>query len=103
MFTIDLFKGKAVPIRSRPEGIIAAAITAAFPILALIVMLGIYLSDKTSIVVAHQHASQLRTKISRMSNELSEYRSALQQQRMVTSRYSHPPHRMRWTALPTRL
>lgn len=83
MFTIDLFKGSAIPIKSRPEGIMVAAITTAFPIIALIVILGIYLGDKTSIVVANQHTVQLKTKISRMANELSEYRSALQQQETI--------------------
>ena len=83
MFTIDLFKGSAIPIRSRPEGIMAAAVTAAFPIITLIIILGIYLGNKASIVVANQHTVQLKTKISRMANELSEYRSVLQQQEII--------------------
>ena len=46
MFTIDLLKGRGIPARSRPEGIVAAAVAMAMPIVVTILLLGVFISNK---------------------------------------------------------
>jgi hypothetical protein len=45
MFKIDLLKGEAIPIKSRPEGIAIGALTFTVPIIVIIVMFGLYVSN----------------------------------------------------------
>jgi hypothetical protein len=54
MFTIDLLKGKAVPIKSRPEGIFFIAITLVVPIIAAIVMFAYSVHNKVIMSIQEQ-------------------------------------------------
>jgi hypothetical protein len=54
MFTIDLLKGQGIPIKSGPERLLFAAATAAGPGIAVIILLGMYLSSAAAISVHRQ-------------------------------------------------
>jgi hypothetical protein len=51
MFTIDLLKGRGIPARNRPEGVVAAAVAMAMPIVVTILLLGFFISNKVMITV----------------------------------------------------
>jgi hypothetical protein len=54
MFTIDLLKGRGIPVKSGPWGVVIAAATFAVPVFVIIVMLGFYISNRIVIKVAKQ-------------------------------------------------
>lgn len=68
MFTIDLLKGQGIPIKSRPEGTAVAAITFAVPILAAMVMLGFYLSNRIIISTKRQEIVNYEKHINTLSD-----------------------------------
>jgi len=54
MFTIDLLKGQAVPIKSRPEGIVFIAITLVVPMTAAIVMYACSVHNRVIVSIQEQ-------------------------------------------------
>ena len=78
MFTIDLLKGQGIPARSRPEGIIATAVTIVVPIAIALTMLGIYLSSRIVMNIYKQEISSYEKKIATMSEAMKIHRSYLQ-------------------------
>jgi hypothetical protein len=65
MFTIDLLKGQGIPIKSGPERLLFAAATAAGPGIAVIILLGMYLSSAAAISVHRQGIVGYDEKIAR--------------------------------------
>ncbi len=63
MYMIDLLKGQGVPIRSRPEGIAIAVVTAAAPVIVAIIMFSVYLSSKIATSVQMREINNYETKI----------------------------------------
>jgi Tfp pilus assembly protein PilN len=70
MFTIDLLKGQGIPIKSRPEGVAIATMTFAVPILAAMVMLGFYLSNRIVISTKRQEIANYEKNIEALSNAI---------------------------------
>jgi Tfp pilus assembly protein PilN len=70
MFTIDLLKGQGVPARSRPEGIIATAVTVVFPTAIVLTMLGVYLSNRVVINIHKKEIAGYENKIAGLSDEM---------------------------------
>jgi Tfp pilus assembly protein PilN len=68
MFTIDLLKGRGIPIKSGPWGVIIAATTFAVPIFVAIVMLGFYLGDRIVISEKKQAIISYEGHISKLSD-----------------------------------
>jgi Tfp pilus assembly protein PilN len=65
MFTIDLLKGQGIPIRSGPERLVVTAAAVAGPVIAAMVMFGIYLSNAVAISVQQQGIAGYERKIQR--------------------------------------
>lgn len=68
MFTIDLLKGRGVPVKSGPAGVTLAVITIMIPVVVAIVMLGSYLNNKIIISVQENKISTFEKKVN--SDEL---------------------------------
>jgi len=65
MFTIDLLKGRGIPIRSGPERLLVAAAMVAGPVIAAIIVFGIYLSNAVAISVQQQAIAGYEQKLTR--------------------------------------
>jgi Tfp pilus assembly protein PilN len=68
MFTIDLLKGQGVPMKSRPEGIVIAAVTLAVPLLIAIAMGSFYLRNSVIIAIKNQDIKNFQMKIGRLAD-----------------------------------
>jgi len=88
MFTIDLLKGQGIPARSRPEGIIATAVTVVFPVVIAITMLGIYLSNRVVINIQERELAGYEKKIAGLSEAMRAHKSYEQQKGTIRQRIS---------------
>lgn len=70
MFTIDLLKGRGIPIKSRPEGIAVGAVTFVVPAICAIVMLTAFISNKVVIAVETDQIADYQDKIAQHSDDL---------------------------------
>ncbi len=68
MFTIDLLKGQGLPIKSRPEGIVVAAVTLAVPVVIAIAMFSFYLRNSIIISIKKQDIVNYEAKLSKLSD-----------------------------------
>lgn len=68
MFTIDLLKGQGLPIKSRPEGIVIAAITLAVPIIIAIAMFSFYLRSGIIISIKKQDRINYEAKMNKLAD-----------------------------------
>lgn len=68
MFTIDLLKGQGLPVKSRPEGIVIAAITLTVPILIAIAMFSFYLRNGIIIAIKNQDRVNYEAKINKLAD-----------------------------------
>jgi hypothetical protein len=75
MFTIDLLKGRGIPVKSGPGGITIAVVAIIVPIVTAIVMFGFYLSDIINISVQKQEIVRYEKKIDELSDALDMQRS----------------------------
>ncbi len=83
MFTIDLLKGQAVPIKRGPESIVITAVTFAMPIIVAIVMFGFYLSNKITISVQKQRTTTYETNIEQLSQAAELQKSFEQEKKAI--------------------
>jgi len=67
MFTIDLLKGRGVPVKSGPEGVAVAAFVLAAPVIAAMIIFGCYISNGINISVQRQQISNYQAKIGELS------------------------------------
>jgi Tfp pilus assembly protein PilN len=67
MFAIDLLNGQGAPARSRPEGIIVAALSTTVPVVAAVVMFGVYVHSKTIVSIKRGQIANYTTKIGALS------------------------------------
>jgi Tfp pilus assembly protein PilN len=70
MFTIDLLKGQGIPARSRPEGIIATAVTVVVPVVIAVTMVGVYLSNRVVINIQRREIAGYEKKTAGMSDAM---------------------------------
>jgi hypothetical protein len=68
MFTIDLLKGKGVPVRRGPEAIVFAAVGSIVPMIVAIVMVSFYTSSKVAMAVQKRQMKSLDVKIQGLSD-----------------------------------
>lgn len=88
MFTIDLLKGQGIPARSRPEGIIATAVTVVLPVAIAITMLGIYFSNRVVINIQKREIDGYEKKIAGLSDEMKTYELYEQRKGAIKQRIS---------------
>ncbi len=68
MFTIDLLKGKGIPVRIGPEGIAVAAVTLAVPLVIAIIMFGCFLRNRIVISVNKGEIANYEAKINQLAD-----------------------------------
>ena len=68
MFKIDLLEGSGVPIRSSPQGLAIIGITAAIPLIAILLMLDIYADNSIDITVQRQEIVNVEKKINKFND-----------------------------------
>jgi len=68
MFAIDLLKGRGIPVKSGPEGVVVAAFALAVPVIAAMIIFGCYISNSINISVQRQQISNYQTKIEELSD-----------------------------------
>ena len=88
MFSIDLLKGQGIPARSRPEGIIATAVTVVLPAAIALTMLGIYLSNRVVINIKMKEIAGYEKKIESLSDEMKAHKKYEEQKGAVMQRIS---------------
>jgi Tfp pilus assembly protein PilN len=70
MFEIDLLKGQGIPPRRGPETLAVAAVTVMVPVVAAMLMLGVYLSRNVSISTKQQEIANYEAKIVKLADAL---------------------------------
>lgn len=88
MFTIDLLKGQGIPARSRPEGVIATAVTVVVPVAVAAIMFGIYLSNRVVMNIQKRDLSNYEQKISQLSDIMRMYKSYERRKSTIQQRIS---------------
>lgn len=68
MFTIDLLKGKSIPVKRGPWGMVITAVAFAVPVIIALVMLGFYLSDRIVISSRRQTVINYEKYIDKLSD-----------------------------------
>ena len=68
MFTIDLLKGRGVPTKSGPWGVVIAVAAFVVPVLVAMAMLGFYVSNKIVIKVTKQQIVNYENNIKALSD-----------------------------------
>lgn len=80
MFKIDLLKGRGVPIRSRPAGLIMAVVTTVVPIVVTMFIAGFYLRNDVSLSIIKRQIAGYTAKIGQLSEGVA-LTSSLERQR----------------------
>ena len=70
MFTIDLLKGRGIPIKSGPGGVTIAVAAFVVPIIIAIVMFGFYLSNIINISIQKREVVRYEKKIDELSDAI---------------------------------
>jgi Tfp pilus assembly protein PilN len=70
MFEIDLLKGRGIPPRRGPETLAVVAVTVMVPIVAAMLVLGVYLSRSVSIATKQQEIANYEAKIVKLADAL---------------------------------
>lgn len=84
-FTIDLLKGRGLPVKNRPEGVAAGVVIFAVPVIAAIVIFGCYLTDSVAMSVQKQQISNYRQKTKDLADAVEIQRSFEQKQDLLSS------------------
>jgi len=82
MFTIDLLKGKNIPIKGGPEWIVVAAITFLVPAITAGVMFGFYLTGKIDTSIQKQEITKYEAKIEEL-REAIELQESFERERQA--------------------
>jgi len=85
MFTIDLLKGEAIPIKSRPEGIAIGALTFTVPVIIAIVMFGFYLSNSIAISIEKRDAAKYVKRTDELSDAVKLQKSIEKEKSALSS------------------
>ncbi len=70
MFTIDLLEGQGRPVRTRPKGVAIFAATFIVPMLAAILLVGLYYRNKIMVTIHNQNIANYATQIERLADAL---------------------------------
>jgi Tfp pilus assembly protein PilN len=82
MFTIDLLKGRGVPLRSGPGGIAIAAVTVAIPIIGALAMFGLYLHSRVMVSVKEREIVRWEAQIAKLSDAV-ELKESLEKEKVA--------------------
>ncbi len=82
MFTIDLLKGRNLPVKSSPGGIAIAVATVVVPLTIEVVMFGFYLNNKIIVSVNEQEIARCQAEIDELSDAV-EMQASSEKQKTV--------------------
>ena len=82
MFTIDLLKGQALPLRSSPAGTAIAVITVTVPIIVAIATLGFYLGNEITASIKEREIGRWQAKVDKLSDSV-ELQESLEKEKTV--------------------
>ena len=71
MFTIDLLKGQAIPIKSKPGGIAVMAGAIVIPVLAVIILVNSYLTGNVALAVGKQQVINYSSQTEKLTDALA--------------------------------
>ena len=75
MFTIDLLKGQAIPIKSKPGGIAVLAGAIAISVMAVIILVNSFLTGRVALAVGKQQIVSYSEQTEKMSDALAMQKS----------------------------
>ena len=85
MFTIDLLKGKAIPLKGMPGGLAIMAMAALAPIAAALGMFTLYQNNQIAVSVREKEIAKFEAEIGKLSGAV-ELQDALQKEKMLYGR-----------------
>jgi Tfp pilus assembly protein PilN len=85
MFTIDLLKGKAIPLTGMPGGLAIMAMAALAPIAAALGMFTLYQNNQIAVSVREKEIATFEAEIGKLSGAV-ELQDALQKEKMLYGR-----------------
>jgi hypothetical protein len=75
MFTIDLLKGQAIPIKSKPGGIAVMAGAIAIPVVVVIILVNSYLTGSVALAVGKQQIVSYSNQTSKLTDAVAMQKS----------------------------
>ena len=84
LFTIDLLKGRGIPVKRGPAGIVITAVTAIVPVVLVIMIFGFRSQDKVLMSLKKQEIESLEQKINRLSGDVEDQK-VLEQEKIQAS------------------
>jgi len=84
MFTIDLLKGRAIPLKSKPGSLIIIVLTIAIPVTVAAGMLSFYQRNKIIVSVKEQEIAKCQAEIDKLSDAV-ELKKALEKKKIAYS------------------
>jgi Tfp pilus assembly protein PilN len=75
MFTIDLLKGRYIPIKSRPEGMAITAVAVIVPVTIAIITFACYFNNSINITLQKKQIAEYTSKIDQLSHAVALYQS----------------------------
>ena len=81
MFTIDMLKGKALPIKIKPFGIVMAVVTSAIPVLIIVIIIGLHIHSRVITSIKANELDAMEAKVENLSDAVTLQKS-LEKQKM---------------------
>ena len=75
MFTIDLLKGQAIPIKSKPGGIAVMAGSIAIPVVVVIILVNSYLTGRVALAVGKQQIVSYSNQTEKLADAVATQKS----------------------------
>jgi len=85
MFTIDMLKGRGLPEKRSPKGIMVGVLGLAVPVIIAIIVFGMYLSNAIAISVNRQEIANYRKKTDSLSKNMEEQKSFQRQKEAINA------------------
>jgi len=82
MFTIDLLKGRGIPVKSRPRNIAVAAVAVVVPVIITIAMFGFFLHNRIIISIKQNTIGNYETRIGGLSDAI-EMKKSFEEEKSV--------------------
>jgi Tfp pilus assembly protein PilN len=68
IFTIDLLNGRAIPLKSKPGGLVVVVVTAVIPLLVAMGMFSLYLHNNIAVTVKQKEIARYEAEIGKLSD-----------------------------------
>ncbi len=82
IFTIDLLKGQAIPLKSKPGGLVVVVVTAVIPLAVAMGMFSLYLHNNITVTLRQKEIARYDTEIGKLSDALR-IQETLEKEKMV--------------------